>query len=248
MNLLLLEAHEFREDGSAVLSDRRARHLVTVLGVEAGSTLRMGVVDGPIGVGVVAAVNDGRVTIRWAEEEAVPEQPAVDLLLALPRPKVLRRLWPHLSAIGVGRVMLTNAAKVERDYFDSHYVRPEGFRPLLVEGLEQARDTRLPVVTVHKQFRKLVESDLDGLTDAGVRLVAHPGEEPSVSRSLASSSERVLIAVGPEGGWNAFELEVLDAHGFRRASLGPRTLATTTACIALLALVHDHLGERRLRR
>lgn len=244
MNLVLLEPHEFREDGTAILSDRRARHLLTVLGVAAGSTIRMGVLDGPIGVGLVHAVDGDRVTIRWAEEEAIPECPRVDLLLALPRPKVLRRLWPHLSALGVGRVMLTNAARVERDYFDSHYVRPGGFRPLLIEGLEQARDTRLPVVTVHKQFRKLIESELDGLTDAGVRLVAHPGAKRTVWDSLATPGGRVLLAVGPEAGWNAFELDLLESHGFRRISLGPRTLATTTACVALLALVHDHLQQR----
>ena len=48
-----------------------------------------------------------------------------DLLLAVPRPKVMRRLWAPLAAIGVGQVILTNAEKVERDYFGSHALRDE---------------------------------------------------------------------------------------------------------------------------
>jgi 16S rRNA (uracil1498-N3)-methyltransferase len=53
----------------------------------------------------------------------------------------------------------------------------------------------------------------------------------------------VLLAVGPEGGWNAFELELLQQRGFALAGLGPRTLRADTACTALLAIVHAALVE-----
>jgi RsmE family RNA methyltransferase len=55
--------------------------------------------------------------------------------------------------------------------------------------------------------------------------------------------ERVLLAVGPEGGWNDFEIQLLESHGFQRVGMGSRTLRTDTACIALLALVHDALRK-----
>jgi RsmE family RNA methyltransferase len=50
------------------------------------------------------------------------------------------------------------------------------------------------------------------------------------------------MAIGPEGGWNAFELSLLAAHGFQLVSLGPRTLRVDTACTALLALTHSALS------
>ena len=56
---------------------------------------------------------------------------------------------------------------------------------------------------------------------------------------------RVLIAIGPEGGWNDFELRLLEAHGFTRVGLGPRTLRVDTACTALLALAHASLETPR---
>lgn len=238
MNLILFDASDIRADATVTATGVQAQHLVRVLTVTPGQQVRVGVVDGPMGIGTVTSIGDGHVTMTCAFEPSAPERPRVDLLLALPRPKVMRRLWAQLSALGVGQVILTNAEKVERDYFDTHLLRPEGYRPLLLEGLQQARDTRVPVVSVHKQFRKLIESDLNALFPAGHRLVAHPGGETSISAVLGETPGRVLLAVGPEGGWNDFELSLLHAHQFTPVTMGPRSLTTTTACIALLTLVH----------
>lgn len=242
MNLLLVEAAEIAADRTVRLSDRRAAHLVNVLRVVPEQHLRIGVIDGPFGRAVVRSVNDGEVSLSCDFEDRAPERPRVDLLLALPRPKVLNRLWAQFSAIGVGRILLTNAERVERNYFDTHLLEPGGFRPRLLEGLEQARDTRVPLVTVHRQFRALVEDHLHGIAGASRRLVADPAVTRTVSAALTKSAgERVLLAVGPEGGWNRFELELLAAHGFSAVGLGPRTLRSDTACIALLTLVHEAL-------
>lgn len=245
MNLILFDADDLRTDATVDATGVQARHLVTVLKVQQRQQVRIGMIDGPFGVGTVTAIADGRVTLRCTFDRNTPERPEVDLLLALPRPKVMRRLWAQLSALGVGQVILTNAEKVERDYFDTHLLRPEGYRPLLLEGLQQARDTRMPLVSVHKQFRKLIESDLDGLVPSGRRLVAHPGGETSIRGALGTAPGRVLLAVGPEGGWNDFELSLLRSQGFTSVTMGPRTLTTTTACIALLTLVHGHQSSFR---
>ena len=242
MNLILCEPHETGADGVVTVSGARAVHVRTVLRAKCGDTVRVGLVDGPKGHGEVLALDDDRVVLRCDLDAPTPEPPAVDLLLALPRPKVLKRLWAQLAALGVGRIILTNASRVERHYFDTHVIEESTYRPLLIEGLQQAGETRLPRVSIHRQFRILIEDELEALSDGERRLVAHPG----VGRSpLAIARElrprRVLLAIGPEGGWNAFELELMTRRGFDAVSLGPRILRTDTACIALLALVHEAL-------
>jgi RsmE family RNA methyltransferase len=152
----------------------------------------------------------------------------------------MRRLWAQIAALGVGQIILTNAEKVERNYFDTHILAPETYRPLLIEGLQQGRDTRLPAVSIHRQFKILIEDRLDELFGSGLRVVA----DPSATRVLTDivhtrHEERVLLAIGPEGGWNAFELSLLAAHDFQAVGMGPRTLRTDTACVALLALAHS---------
>jgi 16S rRNA (uracil1498-N3)-methyltransferase len=203
--------------------------------------VRVGIVDGPRGTATVTAITDGTVHLRCSFDSEPATTPRVDLLLALPRPKVMRRLWAQIAALGVGRIILTNAGRVERNYFDTHVLAPACYRPLLVEGLQQARDTRLPRVSIHRQFRVLIEDELDAMFPRGLRLVADPGATSPANSRAPDPGERVLLAVGPEGGWNKFETELLGAHGFQPVGMGPRTLRTDTACVALLALVHATL-------
>lgn len=244
MNLILVDPHELAPDGTARLTGARAEHIRTTLKSSPGHALRVGLVDGPSGTATIAAVSADAVELVCDLSDPAPDRPAVDLLLALPRPKVLRRLWAQLAALGVGRVLLTNAERVERDYFDAHVLQPETYRPLLLEGLQQARDTRVPLVTIHKRFKVLVEDDLDAMCPQSCRFVAHPGGAAVSGVSpIAPRGSRVLLALGPEGGWNAFELELLESRGFSRVSLGPRTLRTDTACVALLTLVHAAIAS-----
>jgi RsmE family RNA methyltransferase len=240
VNLVILEPGEVSASGDVVLTDGRAGHVLKVLKAAPGHEVRVGLLDGPRGVGTVQAVADGAVHLHCAFAPEVPPRPRVDLLLALPRPKVLRRLWAQLAALGVGRIMLTNAARVERHYFDTHVLSPGCYRPLLVEGLQQAKDTRLPEVSIHKQLKVLVEDELDRLFVGGARIVADPASTtPLADVARRHPRERILLAVGPEGGWNAFELALLGAHGFQAAGMGPRTLRTDTACVSALSVVNS---------
>jgi RsmE family RNA methyltransferase len=168
---------------------------------------------------------------------------------------VLRRLWAQLAALGVGRIILTNAERVERQYFDAHVLEETRYRPLLIEGLQQARDTRLPLVSIHRKFKILVEDHLDALVapvepsardGLALRLAADPSAQSAIDAIVrARHTARVLVAIGPEGGWNEFERTLLFRHGFEPAGMGARTLRSDTACVALLALAHGAMEADR---
>ena len=242
MNLVLCEPSEVDADGVVVLTGARAMHVRSVLGARPGTRCASASSMAPRDAARSSRSTTVESVLRCELDGAIPAPPAVDLLLALPRPKVLRRLWAQLAALGVGRIVLTNASRVERHYFDTHVLEESTYRPLLIEGLQQAGDTRLPRVSIHRQFRPLVERDLAPCPSGELRLVAHPARRPPAAHGRASAHPlRVLLAIGPEGGWNAFELELLERHGFEGISLGPRILRTDTACIALLALLHEAL-------
>jgi RsmE family RNA methyltransferase len=244
MNLILLEDRDALDAGRVTLTDGRAEHLTRVLRVTPGQTVRVGLLDGPLGTGTVERIDGESVTLQCAFENTAPARPPIDLLLAVPRPKVMRRLWAPLASLGVGRIVLTNAERVERPYFDSHVLEEATYRPLLVEGLQQARDTQLPDVSIHRRFKVLVEDHLDALCGDSLRVVADPGASASLTTTIVSARpQRILMAVGPEGGWNSYELSLLDAHGFRAVGLGSRTLRVDTACTALIAIAAAALHD-----
>lgn len=246
MNLILCEPGEVGAGGVVSLTGVRAAHVRGVLRAVPGDTVRIGVVDGPKGRGEILSAADDAVVLRCELDGQPPPLPTVDLLLALPRPKVLRRLWAQLAALGIAHIRLTNAARVERHYFDAHVVEEATYRPLLIEGLQQAADTRLPRVSIHRRFRPLVEDELGPAPEGERRLVAHPGAGASLlTVARERPADRVLLAIGPDGGWDAFELELLAGHGFQTISLGPRILRTDTACIALLAVLGAAMNQQR---
>lgn len=225
MNLLLLREEDFREDGTVRLTGRRLLHAREVLHAAAGDALRIGRMGGLLGTGEVLRLDETELVLRPALTEAPPPRAGVDLLLAIPRPKALRKILPAAASLGVDRIVLVNAARVEKSYFGSGVLSPGSIEKLLVLGLEQARDTRLPEVSVRERFRPFVEDELDGLWPDTSRLVAHPGAPPAPARS----PRRLVLAIGPDGGWVPFEVDLMAARGFVAFGLGPRTLRVEVA-------------------
>ncbi|MGI5870299.1 MAG: 16S rRNA (uracil(1498)-N(3))-methyltransferase [Kiritimatiellia bacterium] len=232
LNRILLEPEEIR-DGVATLRDGRFAHIRNVLRAQPGDRLRAGVIDGARHEAELTSIDARSCALKLVREHPPLDEPTVDLLLALPRPKRLRRLWPQLAAIGVRRLYLANAEKVDRGYWGSHLLDPVEYRPLLLEGLAQAGDTRLPHVHLARRLKPLVEDVLAPGYATGFKWIAHPGARRG--QPPAATGVR-LLAVGPEGGWSAYELDMFEACGFETFSLGDRTLRTDTACIALLAV------------
>nr|WP_216627542.1 16S rRNA (uracil(1498)-N(3))-methyltransferase [Corallococcus exercitus] len=238
VNLLLLFDEDFQPDGTARLTGRRAQHAREVLKAEPGESLRVGRLDGPTGTGEVLENAPGLLHLRVTLTDAPPPRAGVDLLLAIPRPKALKKVLPAVASLGVDRVVLVNAARVEKSYFDSKVLNEAFVRELLHQGLEQARDTRAPEVLIRERFRPFVEDELDTVfgTDA-LRLLPHPpASQPLQARGVASA-RRVVLAIGPDGGWVPFEAQLLEAHGFQPFSLGPRILRVETAVPVLLGQV-----------
>jgi RsmE family RNA methyltransferase len=136
------------------------------------------------------------------------------LLLAVPRPRVLGRCLEDAAALGFGRVVLFRTRRVEKGWLESHVLAAESTRRHLLLGLEQSRRTRLPVVELFPLFRPFVEDRLAGIATPGQRFLAHlTGAVPTASLALAAG-EPFTLAVGPEGGFVEFEVELLRAQGF----------------------------------
>ena len=230
MNRILFEKSEIA-DGVATCADARAAHILSVLHGEVGQILKTGEVDGPIGTGEIVAIEGQAVKVRVSHgEESL--RPWCDLVLAPPRPRVMKRLLPQLASLGVGTIVLVGAKKVEKDFWGATLLKEENYRPLFVDGLMQAGTSILPRLETRRNFRRFVNEELDALFPTANRIVAHPSEK---GNPAPRNGERLLLAVGPEGGWTDEEVAFLEAHGFARYSLGARILRTDTALVALLA-------------
>jgi len=234
LNLLLFTEQELR-GSELLLTDGRAEHIRTILALKEGDTLRLGLINGRLGQGTVLSIHPTvvRLAVRL-EREPIPPPP-LELILALPRPIMLQRILKQAATLGVARIHLIRSAKVEKSFFHSPALLPDKINERLIEGLSQAAaDTRLPEVSIHPQFKVFIQDILPTL--AGKRLLAHPGVTATLPELVSpeESCWRILLAIGPEGGWNDAELRCFLEHSFAAFSMGSRILHVDTAAAVLL--------------
>lgn len=235
MNLLLLEPGE----GELVtLADRRARHLIDVLGVAPGARLRAGVIGGALGHAEVLEVGDDRVVIRAVLDEPAPPPSPVRLILAVPRPKVLARVVEHAAAAGVERIDLINAWRVDKSYLGSHKLDDAALALAVRRGAEQGMTTHLPALAVHPRLMAFLDAAHAAPDPTRVHLLAHARGGVDLERAHPPSEARpATLAIGPEGGWIDRELDTFTARGFAVISLGPAILRVEAAVTAALAQI-----------
>ena len=231
MNLVLLEPGDLIAPRVARLTGRRLQHVREVHRASAGEELAVGLLGGPMGTGRVLRVDGEALELALSLDRMPPPKLPLTVVLALPRPKVLDRVLVAAASLGVQRLVLLNAWKVEKAYWSSPKLAAEHLRSHLLLGLEQARDTVLPELRLARLFRPFVEDELGDLLAGGVGLLAHPGLGGSAP---VAPGLPVTLAIGPEGGWIEPEVQSLLRAGFRPLDLGPRILRTETALATLV--------------
>lgn len=237
MNLILIQPEEL-ESNQVRLSGRRADHLRKILKVTEGDSVRVGVVGGMMGAGFVSAISRHEVILQITVETPPPAKLELALILALPRPIMLKRVLAQTAALGVKHLFLINASRVEKSFFEASPVKDNDFAPFLANGLEQAVDTIPPTVSVHPRFKPFIEDVVPTL--AGSRkLIAHPDGGASLAARVSSvkTAGTTLLAIGPEGGWIDYEISKFQEAGFLAFSLGPRILRVDTAVPAIIAQI-----------
>ena len=232
MNLLLLAAAEIAAPGLAEVALARYPARAGWWPPQPGRRLLVGLRDGLLGEGVVEHVGEQRARIRFTLDRAPPPALPLTLLLALPRPKMLRRVLRTAAEIGIKHIWLINSSRVEKSYWQSPLIAPPMLDAYLAAGLEQACDTVLPRVELRTRFRPFVEDELPAIAAGTGCVIAHPAASAPL---VAAGNAPVTLAIGPEGGFSDFELGLFAVAGFTAASLGARVLRVETALPVIVA-------------
>ncbi|MEN9387794.1 MAG: hypothetical protein RLZZ255_770 [Cyanobacteriota bacterium] len=232
MNLVLLRDEDWLDHNLVVLRDHRADHLRQLLKVEVGDSVRVGRIGGLRGEGLVLVMDAQGVQLQVHLDQAPPPRHRFDVVLALPRPKMLRRILRTVAEFGVANLHLVHTARVEKSYWQSPLLRPAKVQEALLAGMERSSDTIAPAVHLHKRFRPFVEDRLVDLC-AGRRCWIAQMEAPL---ALADAPpDPAVVMIGPEGGFVPFELELAERVIAQRVHLGARVLSVDTALPAALA-------------
>ncbi len=243
MNLIILTEADREDDGLYRLTDHRADHIREVLRSEPGDSVEIGLLNGPVGSGLMETVTEAEVVIRIAQlRDVTPSPPEIDIICALPRPQILKRVLLTAAMMAVRRLFLIRANRVEKSYFQSPLLAPERYEPHLLDGLSQGKLTRVPIVSVHERFRPFMEETLPAALSGGrircIKLLPDwEAADGIVGVIRTEKLENLIVAIGPEGGWVPFELEMMEKQGFQRFTLGRSVLRVDTALAVVLGQI-----------
>ncbi len=233
MNLLLLEDSQMRGTKLAVAKPQQAKHIRTVLKLKDGANIKLGRLNGPIGMGVVRYDGESVLFEDLVFTSVPPPQLPVTLVLGMPRPQMLKRILQTISTMGVSRVCFLQTSRVEKSFWQSPSATQEAIRSHLLLGLEQGMATQLPVVEKFERFRPFVEDKLDQIAQGSLKFIGHP--DAALAPQEYSPSTNITLAIGPEGGFIDKEVQAFEDRGFQPVHLGQRILKVETAVPVLLA-------------
>lgn len=234
MNQCLIFPSDIQTDGSARITGRRHQHLLDILRTQTGDKISVGLLNQEMGSGLIISQDAEQTYLQLELKQNPPPATDLTVVLALPRPNMLKRSLQNMAALGIKEIYLVHSRRVEKSFWSSPSLKPEAIEKELVLGLEQAKDTVLPNVYLRQQFKPFVEDELAGLAQGRRALVAHPSKN---SQSLNCNQEPSLVAIGPEGGFIDYEVELMQQAGLKNYSLGPRILRVETAVPVLISKI-----------
>lgn len=219
-----------------------AEHLTRVLRLPDGAPLTCFNGDGRDYAATLSAQSRDRVTVRvGAGVENPNESPLrITLVQAIARGERMDLILQKATELGVHRIapVISERTEVKLDE-DRADRRLRHWQRVVESACEQCGRARVPQVDPARELT-LVAAEVAGVPS--LKLAMHPGGEP-LREAVPEGTEAVMLAVGPEGGFSARDLDALELSGFRRLRVGPRILRTETAGLAALALLQGKLGD-----
>jgi len=214
---------------TAALTGANAAHLARVLRARVGQEFDISLGD-RVRRGTITSVEEGRVEFALGEDVHATSVAAISLCLAVFKFDRFEWALEKCTELGVARIVPMIARRTESHLAAAAGKRVERWRKIALEAAQQSRRLSPPEITDPVKLRAAVESAV------GLRVVLAENEKQVMLGDMFEGADAVALAIGPEGGWTAEELELLVGAGWKTASLGPTILRAETAAIAAVAI------------
>jgi 16S rRNA (uracil1498-N3)-methyltransferase len=183
----------------------------------------------------------------WArchiEELQDPTEPPFDLVLfqALPDKERMELIIQKGTELGV-KTIVPFKSKHSISLQEREAVQPKAHRwqPIALKAAKQCRRAIVPWIAPYCSF----EGALEQASPLELKLLLLEKEEERLAPLIRTMPppKSIALMVGPEGGWDAAEVEQARGEGFFCVGLGGRILRTETAAIAACAILQYEWG------
>jgi 16S rRNA (uracil1498-N3)-methyltransferase len=220
-------------DTTASLTGDQAAHLARVLRAQPGQIFDV-VSNGFLHRAEVLTVSEREVVFTLHEELETDASLPVHLLLAVFKFDHLEWGIEKATELGAARITPVLARRTEKHLALAAAKRVERWRRIALESSKQSRRTDVPTIDDPQTLKAAMQS----VTAPTKLLLAETEQHNTIAAALNSATQQadVALAIGPEGGWTADEMQIFTDQQWHHVTLGPRILRAETAAIAALAI------------
>jgi 16S rRNA (uracil1498-N3)-methyltransferase len=222
----------------AALTGDHADHLIRVLRARVGEEFDIATGES-VRRGRITSLTEGRVEFDLAEIISTPATAEVTLILAIYKFDRMEWAIEKCTELGVARIVPLISHRTDSHLAAASAKRVDRWQRIARQAAEQSRRATPPEITAPAKF-----SDALNISHP-LRIVLAESENQTLLRDVLPSdlSNRIALAIGPEGGWTEGELQAFQQAGWISASLGNTILRAETAAIVALAIVASTLSS-----
>ncbi len=232
MNLILLSPDQLLTESSAKISGDQFVHITKILKIAIGDTLRVGLINGSLGIATVSTIRDSYLIVEFELNQSPTPALPITLVVAMARPQTVKKILSIATVMGVKEIFFLHTKRVQKSYWDSPVLREESLYRHLHEGLQQTVDTIMPTILFRKRFEPFVEDELPLLLENSKAYVFHPTE--CDTKLQLEKEQKYTFIIGPEGGFIDYEIDKLSEIGVDVVSLGKRIMRVEQALNTIL--------------
>lgn len=238
MNIIILTSKDCFRERHYHIYDERFVHIKTILKSENNDVIEIGILNYARGKGKISEITDNYVIIEIVELfETSKSDYNIEIICALPRPQTLKKVLITCATMGIKKLHLIRSEKVEKSYFHSPLLKEENYTKYLIEGLSQGKRTLMPDVSINDRFKVFFNNTFQLNNSDSTLLLAHPSMDKYLNNFHPFKNKNVILAIGPEGGWNDFEIELMITKGFKPFKISESILRVENAVTAALAQI-----------
>ena len=229
------------------LTGDESKYVARVLRLREGDSLILSSADGVECVSTISAVEKKSVllTIDSVEKPERESKLHITLCQSLPKSKKMDLIVQKCTELGVSRfVPFLSSRSVSRPDRRESAEKKGRWEKIALEAARQCGRTFIPPVDGIADFDELIESFSNSDDKKTLKLIPWECEDEKGLKELAGEEvERVVLLIGPEGGFSDEEVEKARKNGFIPLSLGPRLLRTETAGFSTVSIVQYIWGD-----
>lgn len=234
---------EFVPDGRVTLDEEQSRHIAKSLRMRVGDMLTLTCGDGNDYGCIIDEINAGQVIVSVCYKQANKSEPSVKVTLfqGVPKGDKMEDIIQKCTELGITAVKPTLTHRsVSRPDEKSARKKQSRYQKIALEAAQQSGRGIVPEICEMQSLKKAIEND-----DSELKILFYEGGGESLTSIVNKGVKSVSIYIGPEGGFEPSEVELIKSNGGIVATLGSRILRTQTAPVAALTaimLLTNNLG------